>query len=145
MDKFEKRTIAVALSVVLSFFVLLVYAAKGLGTDLPTCLPDAKPFTQGELITLGDGRYQLNIVSKMWSFEPAEVRVPAGSTIDIYLVSTDVVHGFHVNRTLVNLMAIPNVVNYARVKFDKPGTYEIFCHEYCGTGHQNMAGKIVVE
>ncbi len=145
IDRFEKRALVVALTLVLTFFAFLVYAAKGLGTDLPTCLPEAKPFTQGELIQLGEKRYQLNAVAKMWNFEPNEIKIPAGSTVDIYVVSADVMHGFYVPNTLINLMAIPKVVNYTRVKFDKPGTYEILCHEYCGVFHQNMAGKIIVE
>jgi cytochrome c oxidase subunit 2 len=36
------------------------------------------------------------------------------------------------------------VVNYARVRFDQLGTHQLLCHEYCGTGHEQMAGKIRV-
>jgi cytochrome c oxidase subunit 2 len=36
-------------------------------------------------------------------------------------------------------MAVPGVVNYARVKFDKPHVYQLLCHEFCGTGHDRMA------
>lgn len=54
-------------------------------------------------------------------------------------------HGYHIDKTLVNLMAIPGAITYSRVKFDRPGEYQIICHEYCGLGHQNMAGKVIVE
>jgi hypothetical protein len=37
MDRFEKRAMALALSLVMMFFGLVVYAAKGLQADLPTC------------------------------------------------------------------------------------------------------------
>ncbi|WP_281004375.1 hypothetical protein [Marinithermus hydrothermalis] len=30
-------------------------------------------------------------------------------------------------------------------RFDRPGVYRIICTEYCGIGHQNMLGKIIVE
>jgi cytochrome c oxidase subunit 2 len=46
--------------------------------------------------------------------------------------------------TNLNLMAVPGVVNYARVKFDQLGTHQLLCHEYCGTGHEQMAAKIRV-
>jgi cytochrome c oxidase subunit 2 len=63
----------------------------------------------------------------------------------IYLTSGDVIHGFQIDGTNVNLMAIPGTVAYARVKFDKPGVYHMVCHEYCGIGHQDMATKIIVK
>jgi cytochrome c oxidase subunit 2 len=42
----------------------------------------------------------------------------------------------------MNLMAVPGVVNYARVKFDQPRNYKLLCHEYCGTGHERMAASL---
>lgn len=145
MDRFEKRSLTIALALLFLFFGLLVYAVRGLQIEVPTCLTDVPPPQKGELIELGPGRYQLNMVARMWVFEPFEVRVPAGSTVDIYLTSNDVVHGMHIDKTLANIMAIPGTVNYTRVKFDKPGTYQIICHEYCGAAHHNMAGKVIVE
>ncbi|MEO0248297.1 MAG: cytochrome c oxidase subunit II [candidate division WOR-3 bacterium] len=145
MDLFEKRILIMSLTLLLFFFILVVYAATGLGADVPTCLPEAQPPEKGELIQLGDKRYQLNLVARMWTFEPNEIRIPAGSTVDIYVTSRDVVHGFHVERTLVNLMAIPGVVSYRRVTFDRPGEYLFVCHEFCGIAHHTMAGKIIVE
>jgi cytochrome c oxidase subunit 2 len=145
MERYERQMIGIALTLLLFFFVLILYAAKGLGAEVPTCLPEAQPFEKGELIQLGDKRYQLNMVARMWNFDPVEIRIPAGSTVDIYVTSRDVVHGFHIERTLVNLMAIPGVVSYRRVKFDRPGEYQIICHEYCGVAHHNMAGKLIVE
>ena len=41
-------------------------------------------------------------------------------------------------------MAVPGVVNYARVKFDKPRVYQLLCHEFCGTGHDRMAAEFRV-
>jgi len=36
------------------------------------------------------------------------------------------------------------VVNYARVKFDRPQVYQLLCHEYCGLGHDRMAATLRV-
>jgi cytochrome c oxidase subunit 2 len=41
-------------------------------------------------------------------------------------------------------MAVPGVVNFARVKFDKPRVYQLLCHEFCGTGHDQMAAELHV-
>jgi len=55
-----------------------------------------------------------------------------------------VVHGFHIERKAVNLMAVPGAVNKVTVKFTDAGVYRIVCHEYCGVGHQNMMGLVNV-
>jgi cytochrome c oxidase subunit 2 len=80
----------------------------------------------------------------MWGFEPTRVRVPIGSTLDIYVTSKDVTHGLQINGTNVNLMAVPNAITNARVHFSKPGIFPIICHEYCGAAHQNMNAVIEV-
>jgi cytochrome c oxidase subunit 2 len=80
----------------------------------------------------------------MWRFEPEEVTVTAGSTVDIYLSTTDVTHGLILLGTNLNLMAVPGVVNYARVKFDQPHDYQVLCHEFCGLGHDRMAARFRV-
>lgn len=148
MDTFEKRAMAMALSLVLMFFGLIVYAAKGLQADLPTCLPNARLFERGQVVEVGPNRYQVDAVAFMWGFDMGQlntIRIPRGATVDFYVTSRDVVHGYHIDKSWVNLKAMPGTVTYARVKFDRAGEYAIVCHEYCGLGHQNMAGKVIVE
>jgi len=84
------------------------------------------------------------MVARMWAFDPPEVRVPPGAEVDLYLSALDVTHGVYIEKTNVNLMAVPGAVNAARVRFDKEGEYSVICHEYCGVAHQNMMGKIIV-
>jgi len=149
MDRAERNALTVATVLLLFFLVLIVYAAKGLDIDLPTCITDIKPFEEGRLIKHAPDRYELHIVAKMWFFDmnngQTEIEIPVGSVVDIYLTSADVVHGMHINYTTVNLMAIPGTVNYARYKFDKPGVYHVVCHEFCGVGHHAMQSRIIVK
>ncbi|NPB08380.1 MAG: cytochrome C oxidase subunit II [Aquificae bacterium] len=149
MDKAEKTGLTLAIIMLLGFFVLIVYAAKGLKIDIPTCVTDVEPFNQGKLIKHGDKRYELHILAKMWLFDfnegATEIKIPAGSVVDIFVTSKDVVHGVHINDTNFNVMAIPGTVGYMRVKFEKPGVYHVVCHEFCGVGHHAMQGTIIVE
>ena len=140
----EKRVTAAALLFAAAMIALLGFAAMRLGITVPGCVTNVKPFTRGELIQVAPGRYEAHVVSKMFSFKPDPLKVPRGSVVDFYLTSTDVVHGFYIDGTDVNLMAIPNAVNYAQARFDKPGKYQVICHEFCGMGHHDMVGAIVV-
>ena len=142
--KLERRILIIATAFVLVLFGLAALAINTFHVGLPTCLTDIKPFQKGELITHAPDHYEVHYVAKMWEFDPEEVVVPAGSTVDIYVSTPDVTHGLILLGTNLNLMAVPGVVNYARVKFDQPRTYQLLCHEYCGTGHERMAAKLRV-
>jgi cytochrome c oxidase subunit II len=144
MDRSERVALVVAGLVMAGFFAALVYAATGLGIALPTCVTDVTPFRQGAVIDKGNNHYEVHVVAKMWAFDPPEIRLPPGADVDLYLSAQDVTHGLYIEDTGVNLMAVPGAVNAARVHFDRAGTYAMVCHEYCGVGHQNMAGKFVI-
>ena len=144
VTQLEKRIIWIALAFVVVLLALSALAINLFHVGLPTCLTDIKPFQKGELITHSPTHYEIHYVARMWKFEPEEVTVPAGSTVDIYLSAADVTHGLILLGTNLNLMAVPGVVNYARVKFDKPHVYQLLCHEFCGTGHDRMAANLHV-
>jgi cytochrome c oxidase subunit 2 len=133
VTQLEKRIIWIALAFVVVLLGLSALAINLFHVGLPTCLTDVKPFQKGELITHSPTHYELHYVT-----------VPAGSTVDIYLSAADVTHGLIMLGTNLNLMAVPGVVNYARVKFDKPRVYQLLCHEFCGTGHDRMAAELHV-
>jgi cytochrome c oxidase subunit 2 len=144
VTQLEKRIIWISLAFAMVLLGLSALAINLFHVGLPTCLTDIKPFQKGELITHSPTHYELHYVARMWKFEPEDVTVPAGSTVDIYLSAADVTHGLILLGTNLNLMAVPGVVNYARVKFDKPRVYQLLCHEFCGTGHDRMAAKLNV-
>ena len=144
ITQLEKRIVWIALVFVLLLFGFAALAINTFHVGLPTCLTTVKPFQKGELITHSPTHYELHYVARMWRFEPQEVTVPTGSTVDIYLSTADVTHGLILLGTDLNLMAVPGVVNYARVKFEKPRVYQLLCHEYCGTGHDRMAASLRV-
>jgi cytochrome c oxidase subunit 2 len=144
MDGLEKKVLAASVALMALFFVGLAYAYRSYGVRIPTCVTDVRPFTEGKVIQRGEKDYEVQLVSRMWRFEPQQVELPPGARVTIYLSTADVVHGFQLVGTNVNLMAVPGSVNVAVVTFEREGEYLAVCHEYCGVGHQNMAGKIVI-
>jgi cytochrome c oxidase subunit 2 len=125
VTQLEKRIIWIALAFAVVLLGLSALAINLFHVGLPSCLTDVKPFQKGELITHSPTHYELHYVARMWKFEPEDVTVPAGSTVDIYLSAADVTHGLILLGTNLNLMAVPGVVNYARVKFDQPRVYQL--------------------
>jgi len=87
----------------------------------------------------------------MWKFqhlegqrEINELHVPTGRAIKVTLTSEDVIHSLYFPTFRTKIDAIPG--RYTELWFEptKPGTYHLFCAEYCGTNHSGMIGSVVV-
>lgn len=87
----------------------------------------------------------------MWKFqhlegqrEINELHVPTGRAIKVTVTSEDVIHSLYFPTFRTKIDAIPG--RYTELWFEptKPGTYHIFCAEYCGTSHSGMIGSVVV-
>ncbi len=144
MERMERLTLGLGVAVMAIFFLAVLVLATGFGVDVPGCVTDMKPFERDTFFQRADGRYELHVIARMWSYQMPSVVLPAGAEVDVYLTAGDVLHGFHIDGTNLNLMAVPGTVTYGRVRFPKAGEYLIVCHEYCGIGHQQMMGVIRV-
>ncbi len=80
----------------------------------------------------------------MWNWYPT-LKLKAGQTYTIWLSSKDVTHSLIIGEQHLVFDAIPGHKYGIRLTPDKPGTYLIYCAEFCGLGHQNMGGRIIVE
>ena len=87
----------------------------------------------------------------MWKFqhlegqrEINELHVPVGRRIKITVTSEDVLHSLYFPAFRTKIDAIPG--RYMELWFEatNPGTYHIFCAEYCGTNHSGMIGSVTV-
>ncbi len=144
MNKYELRVMALA-GLMLSIFLFAILYETFTGyIDVPTCIPYSGTFKKPHFKKLDYSTYEVFAVAKMWAFEPSEITLPAGSTLELYLTSSDVVHGFSIVKKGVNLMAVPGGVAKTSVTFNDPRVYRVVCHEYCGASHQNMMSKIIV-
>ena len=58
--------------------------------------------------------------------------------VKVELVSRDVIHGFYLPAFRVKRDVVPGMKNHAWFVATKPGSYDLFCSQYCGTGHSAM-------
>jgi cytochrome c oxidase subunit 2 len=150
---YELFWILPSIAIPVGMLVALVVFTFGTGVHLPghegrvepTAVLTTPPFDQPGTVQVGPGRYEVRMVSGIWSFAPNEIRVPAGSTVTFVAASRDVLHGLFIPRANVNVMLIPGQIARVTTRFDHPGEYPFFCHEYCGIAHHTMWGKVIVE
>lgn len=160
IDFFEGAWIRVSVAVLIVFVIALAISSFAVGIQLPGAYaritPDEladpnNPFANPGLRELAPGKYEAYIIGQTWNFVPAEIRVPQGSEVTFYITARDVLHGFKLLGTNVNVMALPGQVSTLKAVFDEPGTYNYICHEYCGyvegspIGHHTMYGQLIVE
>jgi cytochrome c oxidase subunit II len=152
INKYERWWMLFGLSMLVIFLAVIGFAAiadninppSGLRTVDPSRVSQTPPFDRPGLRRLPDASYEAYYIAQVFSFNPQTITVPLGSKVTFYVTSPDVVHGFFIAKTDVNMMAVPGWVNTDSHVFTRRGTYLLICHEYCGIGHQNMFGKIEV-
>ncbi|HTU68920.1 MAG TPA: cytochrome c oxidase subunit II [Candidatus Baltobacteraceae bacterium] len=153
IHRYERWWMTFGLAMLVVFMATIFIAAfadninppTGSATIEPTKVGSTPPFDHPGLRQTADGNYEAYYVAQVFMFSPSKLTIPLGSTVTFYVTSSDVVHGFEIARTDINIMAIPGWVNSATYRFTKAGTYLLVCNEYCGIGHQNMYGTIEVK
>lgn len=82
--------------------------------------------------------------ARQFAYSPSELKVNAGDTVTIQLVSTDVVHGLYVDDYDVSVEADPGQSATLTFVADKAGSFRFRCNITCGAMHPFMIGKITV-
>jgi cytochrome c oxidase subunit 2 len=97
---------------------------------------------------------EVYVVAKqwMWKLEHAEgqreineLHIPVGRDVKMIMTSQDVIHSFFIPAFRIKQDVLPGRYTVAWFRATKPGTYHLFCAEYCGTQHSGMVGDIVVQ
>ncbi len=100
-----------------------------------------------------DDAMEVSVVGKRWMWklqhptgqrEINELHVPVGRPVKLRLTSEDVIHSFFVPAFRIKKDAVPGRYSMAWFQATRPGTFHLFCAEYCGTEHSKMIGRIVV-
>jgi cytochrome c oxidase subunit 2 len=95
---------------------------------------------------------EINVVGKqwMWKIEHGEgmseidqLHVPVGQIVKLTLASQDVIHSFFIPAFRIKQDVVPGRYTSEWFEATKPGTYHIFCSQYCGNSHAEMIGDLV--
>jgi len=76
---------------------------------------------------------------------PTEIHIPVSRTVEIELVSRDVIHSFWVPRLQGKVDLVPGTTNRVTLRADRPGVYDGECAEFCGVQHAQMRLVVVAQ
>ena len=87
----------------------------------------------------------IEVVAKRFAFEPARIEVTEGEKVRLVVKSGDGVHGVEIKKFKIN-KKIPRGGDPVTIDFvaSSAGEFPILCSEYCGDGHEDMKGMLVV-
>jgi cytochrome c oxidase subunit 2 len=100
-----------------------------------------------------DNAQVVYVVAKQWMWklqhldgarEINELHVPVGQSIELRMISQDVIHSFYVPNFRIKQDVLPGRYTTIWFRATRPGAYHLFCAEYCGTNHSQMRGWIYV-
>ena len=95
---------------------------------------------------------EIYVVGKRWMWkvqhpegvrEINELHVPIGRNIRLTMGSEDVIHDYSIPAFRVKMDVVPGKLTTMWFQATKPGTYHLFCAEYCGTKHAGMIGRVI--
>jgi cytochrome c oxidase subunit II len=123
-----KRKVGIGAMVSAVSVVLLLGAAS---------LVLAKAKDQGERV--------IPIKVKRFEYMPKEVTLKKGVPVVLELKSLDVPHGFNLPDLGVRADVLPGQTARVRVVPKQTGRFVFHCDIFCGTGHEELEGAIVVK
>ncbi len=165
MDRSERNYVLFTAALMIVFALALAIGGVANGIKLPApelivdprtvATPGVSPFgdpVEERVREIAPGKYEAYILAEAWKFSPGStgqgqppLTFPVGSTVTFYVTSKDIQHGFKLENTNLSFMVLPGQVSKLTATFDKPGTYNFVCYEFCGSAHHIMYGELVVE
>lgn len=106
-----------------------------------------------EMLVSPDDSLEVSVTGKMWvwDFEYNNGRklggrlvLPKDTPVRLVMTSNDVIHSFYVPSFRIKKDVVPGQYSTLNFTATEAGEFDIFCTEYCGTGHSAMLAKIEI-
>ncbi|MCW5744907.1 MAG: cupredoxin domain-containing protein [Alphaproteobacteria bacterium] len=88
---------------------------------------------------------EIRITARRFEYTPASITARRGETVDLLLTSEDRIHGFKMPDFNLRADILPGQITTVRLMLDRTGSFAFFCDVFCGDGHEEMGGTILVE
>ena len=127
-------------------FKILTFAAV-LGTGLVGACVGASTGTDANASSGADaqaGEHVIKVVAKKFDYTPNVIKLKKGVPVVLEFTTLDVIMGFKIPDLGIRTDIVPGKVSRVRLVPNKVGTFPFLCDIFCGSGHENMAGTIIV-
>lgn len=149
----QKKLFFVKISLILLILVIISGCVKTTSKNTPEI--DNSPNSEGALEIINEPEVavekeavedtgqeaprEIKISAKRWEYSPEIIEVKKGEKIKLTIDNIDTTHGIIIPD--LDISGNDEVIFSA----DEPGEYEFYCNTYCGGGHKDMAGTIIIK
>jgi cytochrome c oxidase subunit 2 len=88
---------------------------------------------------------EIRISAEKFEFHPDEVTARVGRLVTLVLTSEDRIHGFKIPDLGLRADVMPGQATRLTLVPEKPGRFAFLCDVFCGDGHDDMEGTLIVE
>jgi cytochrome c oxidase subunit 2 len=86
----------------------------------------------------------VHMTAKRFEYTPSQITLKKGAPVVLEITAIDRDHGFKIPALGVRADLKSGQVTRVRIVPDRTGTFEFRCDVFCGSGHEDMSGEIVV-
>lgn len=120
----------------LAYSVLSVAAGYGLFRSGLTGA-QAVPATGKEVLVI-------KVTAQKFMYTPSQILIKKGQAYVLEFTALDFVHGFSIPDLKIRSDLVPGRITRVELQIEREGVYDFLCDNFCGTGHEEMGGQIVV-
>jgi cytochrome c oxidase subunit 2 len=88
---------------------------------------------------------EVSVTAMKFNFTPDTVKAKVGQPFTFVLTSLDRIHGFRMPEFGIRTEIIPDQETRVTITPQKAGQFAFFCDVFCGEGHEEMSGTLIVE
>jgi len=89
-------------------------------------------------------RRVIKIQAKKFNYTPNRIVLKKGDHVTLELTSIDFMHGFLIPDFKMRADIPPGQITTLQLNTDEEGEFIFLCDNFCGNGHEEMNGKIIV-
>jgi cytochrome c oxidase subunit II len=86
----------------------------------------------------------IRVTAKRFEYSLRTLTVKKGMSVVLDVTALDRIHGFSLPDFGVRTDVVPGQVTRIRFTPDKTGEFVFFCDVFCGAGHEEMSGTLIV-
>jgi cytochrome c oxidase subunit II len=92
-----------------------------------------------------NGAREVKVEAHKFAYNPDSIVVKKGEKVRLLITATDVQHGFALPDLKIDVKLPPNKEQVVEFTPDKAGEFPFHCSVYCGSGHGDMKGILLVK
>ena len=92
-----------------------------------------------------NGVREFTVKAQKFEFSPSVIKVKRGDHVRLTVIALDAEHGFKLDKFHIERKAPKGESVTVDFTADQSGDFSFQCSHFCGMGHKNMKGRLVVE